>query len=72
VFHAGALDQLALVDNADVATQAFGLFQVMGRQNDGGATRIQVAQVGPHGTPDLDIHACRRLIENQQFRFVHQ
>ena len=70
--HAIALGDLPAVDDGDVAAERLGLFQIVRREDDGGAVLVDLAQELPHRAADLDVHAGRRLIEDQQARLVHQ
>ena len=72
VLHAGVLDEAPLVDDADVAAQHLGLFQVMGGEYDGDTLLVQILEETPHGTTDLDVHPGGRLIQDQQPGLVHQ
>src|ERR1700680_1504547 len=72
VGHAVALDDVAVVDDRDVAAQVLGLFQIMRGEDDGGTAGVDVAQELPHRASDLDVDAGGRLIEDQQLRLVHQ
>ena len=72
VAHAVAHDDAAVIDDGDVAAEVLRLFQVVRGQDDGRALRVDLAQELPHRAADLDIHARRRLIQDQQPRLVHQ
>jgi hypothetical protein len=68
--HLVLLDDLAVVDDGHVPAQVLGLLEVVGRQNDGGAGVDWRRK--SHGAADLDVHARRRLVEDEQSRPVHQ
>ena len=70
--HGGVLDNLPLVDDGNVLTEAFGLLQVMRCEDDGSAAAVDVPQEPPHGPPYLDIHPRGRLIQDQQGRLVDE
>src|SRR3546814_10270597 len=70
--HAGVLDDGAVVDDADVAAQLLGLFQVMGGEDDGDAYLIQLGQEGPHRTTQLDVDTRSWFVEDQQAWLMHQ
>src|ERR1022692_2804000 len=72
VRHLVALDDRSAVDDRDVAAQIFSLLQIMRRQYDRRALLIDVAQEFPHRAAHLDVHAGRRFVQYQQFRFVHE
>ena len=72
VAHAVALDDVAAVDDGDVAAQVLGLFQVVRGQDDGRALLVDLAQELPHRAADLDVDARGGLVEDQQARLVHQ
>ena len=63
--HTIVLDNAATIYDADMATQALGLFKIMGRQDDRRTLLIDTLQKLPHGATDLDIHAGGRLIQDQ-------
>ena len=44
----------------------------MSRQDDCPASRVEFFQKHPHLAPELDIHTRRRLIENEQLRFMDE
>ncbi|CAM5473184.1 hypothetical protein SSTU70S_05805 [Stutzerimonas stutzeri] len=70
--HAGVLDDAAVVDDADVAAQLLGFFQVVRGEDDGDALTIQFGEERPHRAAQLDVHARCRLVEDQQARLVDQ
>ncbi len=72
VAHAGVLDDGAVVDDADVAAQLFGLFQVMGGEDDGDALLVEFGEKAPHRTAQFNVHPGSGFVENQQARFVDQ
>ncbi len=61
----------AVVNDRDVAAERFGFFQVMGREDDCRALLVNFAQELIHGAAHLDVHAGRRLIENQDLGLVN-
>ena len=70
--HGGVLDQRTPVNNADIAAQVFGFFEVVRCQNDGGTRAVDLPKKAPHRAADFDIHAGSGLVEYQQARFVNQ
>jgi hypothetical protein len=66
ICHAVALDDVAALDDGYVAAQILGFLQIVRRQYDGGALRVDVAQKFPHGAANLDVDAGGRLIQDQQ------
>lgn len=70
--HAGVFDNGAVVDDADVAAQLLGLFQVMRGQDDGDAFLVELGEKAPHRPTQLDIDARGWLVEDQQAWLVNQ
>ncbi len=64
--HRPLLDDGAMVDDRQVAAEAFRLFQVMRGQDDGGAGGVDVLQGLPHAAADLDVHAGGGFVQDQQ------
>jgi len=64
-------DEPALVDDGDAVAQPLGLFEIMRRQQDGGARRREVAHAAPQMLAQLDIDAGGGLVEHQDRRRVH-
>ena len=65
-------DDLAVVDERDPVAQLLGLFEVVRRQQDRRAPRVDPLDVVPQLEPQLDVDAGGRLVEDQQPRAVHQ
>ena len=63
---------LAVVDDGDAITQAFGFFEIMGGEHDGGAITVQITHIIPQQLPQFDVHACGRFIQHQHRRVVYQ
>ena len=70
--HAIGFGDPPAIDDRDVAAQVLGFFQVVGGQDDGGASFIDALHEFPHGTANLDVHPCGGLIQDQQAGFVYQ
>ena len=70
--HAITLDDVAVIDDGDVAAQRFGFLEVMGGEDDGRPAGVDLAQEIPHRAPHFDIYARGGLIENQEARLVHE
>ncbi|MNS90308.1 hypothetical protein D3C72_1243580 [compost metagenome] len=69
--HRALGDDLAVVDDGQVAAQVLGLFQVVGGEDDRGAGGVDLLQHAPHVAADLDIHAGSRFVQDQQARPGH-
>ncbi|EXI64979.1 MAG: hypothetical protein AW07_04764 [Candidatus Accumulibacter sp. SK-11] len=61
-----------LLEHGDAATERFGLFQVVRRQDHRVAVAIETADELPQALPQLDVHAGSRLVEDDHRRLVHQ
>src|SRR5690606_41196294 len=70
--HAGVLDDPGVVDDADVAAQLLGLFEVMRGENDGDAFPVQFRQEGPHRTAQLDVPARGGFCEYKQTLLMYK
>ncbi|KAG1245823.1 hypothetical protein G6F68_014905 [Rhizopus microsporus] len=69
--HRALLDDLAVVDDRQVAAQVLGFFQVLRGEDDRGAGRVDLLEHAPHVAADLDVHAGGRLVQDQQARAGH-
>lgn len=69
--HRALGDDLAVVDDGQVAAQVLGLFQVVGGQDDRGAGGIDLLEHAPHVAADLDVHTGGGLVQDQQPRLGH-
>ena len=72
VGHRVVLDDLAFVDDRDVAAELLGLIQIVRRQYDRHAGIVDLAHESPHGAADFYVDTGRRLVEYQQARLVHE
>ncbi len=63
-------DERALVDDPDAVRHFLGFLDVVRGQNDGHAALAQAADEIPHVAPQLDVHAGRRLVEEQDVGLV--
>ncbi|AAW73634.1 phenol hydroxylase [Xanthomonas oryzae pv. oryzae KACC 10331] len=64
-------DDLAVVDDGQVAAQVLGFFQVMRGQDDGGAGGVDVLEHAPHVAADFDVHTGGGFVQDQQARLGH-
>ena len=65
-------DELALVDHPDAVGHLLGFLDVVSRQNDGHPFAAQTAHELPHVVPQIDVHARRRLVQEQDPRLVRE
>ena len=70
---AGSLgDDLAAVDEGDLAAELLGLFEVMGGEQDGGAFAVHLLDVLPEFQAEFDVDTGGGFVEDQQPGTVHQ
>ncbi|MNV68199.1 hypothetical protein D3C71_1610310 [compost metagenome] len=67
VFHD---DQLTLADHADAVGHVFGLFDVVGGEDDGGSRVAQLAHQAPHVMAQLHVDASTGFVQKQDFGLV--
>ncbi|CSA66107.1 Uncharacterised protein [Vibrio cholerae] len=70
-FHGGVFNQLAALNDANMATEHFRFFEIVSGENDRHTLRVDLLEKLPHGTAQFDINASGWLIKNQQLRLMH-
>jgi len=65
-------DHRAVVDDDDVLGEPVGLFEVLGGEEHGGATRNECLDHVPQGQSALWVEAGRRLVQKQDRRAGHE
>jgi hypothetical protein len=65
-------DEVPASDERDLLAELLGLLEVVRRQQDGGALRMEMADVAPEIHPKLEVHTGGRLVEDDQPGVVHQ
>ena len=65
-------NERALVDHPDPVGHLLGLLDVMSRQDDRDAARLEAAHEVPHVAPQLHVHARGGLVEKQDIGLVGQ
>src|SRR5215212_11949511 len=63
---------VAPVYQRDLIAQRLGLFEVVGRQQDGHPPTIELPDIAPQLVAQLHVHARRRLVQEQHLRIVHE
>src|SRR5690606_41102577 len=69
--HRATGDDLAVVDDRQVAAQGLGFLEVVGGEDDGRAGLVDAAQGAPHVAADLDVDPRGGFVEDQQARPGH-
>ncbi len=59
-----------LVDDGDPLAERLGLLQIMSGQQDGHATGVELLDIGPKLSAQVDVDPCRGLVEHQDRRAV--
>ena len=57
-----------MINDGDLVAHLFGLFEIMGGQEDSGACIVKLFHVIPERLSQFHIHACCRLIEDNYRR----
>ena len=65
-------NQLALANHANAVCHVFGLFNVVGGEDDGGAGLAQRPHHAPHVVAQLHVHTRAGLVQKQNFGLVRQ
>src|SRR5215204_2773369 len=63
---------VAPVYQRDLIAQRLGLFEVVGRQQDGHPPTIELPDIAPQLVAQLHVYARRRLVQEQHLRVVHE
>src|SRR5215210_2096865 len=63
---------VAPVYERDLLAQSLGLFEVMGRQQDGHPPTVKLPDVAPQLVAQLDVYPRRRLVQEQHLGVVHE
>ena len=64
-------DDLSLFQHRHASAQLFGFFKIMGGQQNRVALPVQAADELPQRLTQLHVHARRRLVEHDDWRFMH-
>ena len=62
----------AVVDDHDLVRQAIGFLEVLRRQQHGDTAVDQILDHAPQVGAPLRVEPCRRLVEEEDRRFVHE
>lgn len=72
VSHPAIRYDIARSDDCHFVAQRLGFFEIVGSENDGDSSFIEILEKFPHAPAEFDIHASRWFVENEDLRLVDE